>query len=142
MLITLDRGVDDIAFGMSEAEVITRLGQPNKVYLDDSDSRNLEYHQHKVVLKIEPNGRLGWIEVHNREARWNGIHAWATDRETLLKHLAESLGEPYEFEDYGSMESYSFRESWVELQYEVGELTSFNFGVRYDENDEPMWPDT
>lgn len=140
MLIQLDRGVDDITFGMSEPEIVKLLGEPSKVYFDVNESRNLAYHKLKLVLKVEPDGRLGWIEVHNKEAVWDGINPWSTNQETLLKRLSECLSEPYELDDYGSMESYCFREGWVELQYEVGELATFNFGVRYGENDEPMWP--
>jgi hypothetical protein len=141
MLIQLELGVDGIAFGMSEAQLVKLLGEPSKVYLDDNESRDLAYYRLKLVLKIEPNGRLGWIEVHNREAVWNGINPWTTDQATLLKLLSQHLGEPHELDDYGRMESYCFPESWVELQYEVGQLTIFNFGVRYGENDEPIYPD-
>lgn len=140
MLIQLERGVDNIVFGMSEAELVKLLGNPDKIYLDGNESRNLEYRKLKLVLKIEPNGRLGWIEVHNRESVWNGINPWQKDREELLGRLTVHFGQSCEFDDYGSMESYSFDSFWVELQYELGELTSFNFGVRYDEDDEPMWP--
>ena len=116
MLIQLERGVDRIALGMSEAQLVELLGEPSKIYLDGNGSRDLAHYSWKLVLKIEPNGRLGWIEVHNREAIWSGINPWATDQETLLKVLSQHLGEPYEVDDYGRMESYCFRDSWVELQ--------------------------
>lgn len=125
---------------MSEAQLVELLGNPDKVYLDNNESHNLAYYRLMLVLKIEPNGRLGWIEVHNRNSIWNGVNPWATDHATLLKLLSEDLGEPFELSDYGSMESYFFNESWVELQYEVGQLTTFNFGVPYGADDEPIYP--
>lgn len=140
MQIELERGIAGVLFGASELAVIAKLGPPDKVWLDDNDSRNLAYFAQKIVFKIEPNGRLGWIEVHNRSATWEGLKPFETDREVLLMRLGRRLSEPHTLDDYGSMESYAFGDCFVELQYECGELTSFNFGVRYDEHDEPLWP--
>jgi hypothetical protein len=140
MLINLGRDVDGLLFGMSEPEIVGMLGEPDKIWFDANDGRNLEYHKLKLVLKIEPNERLGWIEVHNQGAIWNGINPWAISRDELLDSLSGALGEEVEFEDYGGMESYFFHANWVELQYEVGALSSFNFGVLYHDNEEQLWP--
>ncbi len=142
MRITINFGVDNILFGMTEAEVICALGQPDKTVVTDYDDRELYYNQHKLVLKIEieNNARLGWIEVHNCHARWSDIDLCNIQRATLLELLSAELGDSYECEDYGHMESYSFNKHWIELQYEFDELTSFNFGVPYDDNDKPLWP--
>ena len=94
----------------------------------------------KLILKIEPSDRLGWIEVHNREAIWLHICPWRLSKISLLEKLSDALKDSYEIDDYGRMESYSYKNAWLELQYEFGELYSFNFGVGYDENDEPIWP--
>lgn len=50
------------------------------------------------------------------------------------------LDEPFEMADYGEMESYYFPNHIVELQYRLGRLDAFNFGVPYDDGDQPKWP--
>lgn len=142
MNICLSTGLDNLVFGMIESEVISTLGEPNKIVVSTFGNRELLYYKFKLALKIEPENddRLGWIGVHNRDARWNSHKIWNIDKEQLLSLLAAELEEGYTFDDYGNMESFSFKESWVELQYEFGELYSFNFGVRYDGNNLPIWP--
>ncbi len=130
MEIELNRGVDEILFGMTESNIIDLIGPPNKIVLDGYGNRDLIYNKLELVLKIElENGStLGWIEVHNRESRWNDINPWILKRAEFLDLLSTNLEDFYESEDYGYMESYSFCNQWVELQYEFDSLTSFNFG--------------
>jgi hypothetical protein len=140
MQIIFERGVDNIIFGLTEAQVVALLGSPDKIAIDANDSRDLIYNHQKLVLKIEPNGRLGWIEIHNKLATWDGITPWRIEKNALLTLIGKRLNESYEFEDYGHMESYIFQITWIELQYEFGELSCINIGVPYDENDQQRWP--
>ncbi|WP_029913285.1 hypothetical protein [Pelobacter seleniigenes] len=142
MEINFNKGVDNIVFGMTEEEVINALGKPNKTVITDEENRDLYFYAIKLVLKIERENdwRLGWIEVRNKNATLMGNNPWLQSRECLLEQLSHALGEAFEFTDYGSFESYCFNENWVELQYELGELRTINFGVLYGDDDEPMWP--
>jgi hypothetical protein len=130
MEIHLNQGVDDILFGMTETDIIDRLGIPNKIVSTDLGNRDLIYNELKLVFKLELEnaGLLGWIEVHNKISRWLNVNPWTLEREALLEFLSQHLEEDYQFDDYGHMESYTFTENWVELQYEFECLTSFNFG--------------
>jgi hypothetical protein len=56
------------------------------------------------------------------------VYLWRMPKDELLATLSEALGEPFEIDDYGEMESYNFREHMVELQYRLGRLDAFNFG--------------
>jgi hypothetical protein len=142
MNIQIGRGVDEILFGLTETAILEMLGEPDKIDTSDSDNRRLMYYDLKLVLQIEPMNydRLGWIRVHNKQSIWNAINPWMMKREALLEMLGQFLGEEYEQEDYGYMESFFFYQNWVELQYELGELTAFNIGVLYGDDDEPSWP--
>ena len=142
MHIEFGRGLDHILFGMTESEIVAALGTPDKTVITESGNRDLCYYCQKLILKIEPTngGRLGWVSVRNRQARLADLDPWTTERGALLEHLEQELAEPYAVEDYGELESISFERSWVELQYELGELAAINFGVRYGYNDEPHWP--
>jgi hypothetical protein len=139
--IHIGKGIGTILFGMREAEIVEQLGAPNRVWLDSNDSRDLMYYRHQLVLKIEPNGRLGWIEVHDRNARWRGIDLWTAERSELLYLLAVALDETADSYEYASTEFFSFDDSEVELQYQLGRLDRFNFGVQYDEQGEQKWPE-
>jgi len=140
MQIKLNRGIDEIVFGMTEQDVISMIGNPDKVNVDTNGSRDLIYFRQKLILKIEPNNRLAWIEVHNNEAICLDICPWQISKAAVLQRLSEFLNDEYELDDFGRMESYSYKSNWLELQYEFGELYAFNFGVGYDENEEPIWP--
>jgi hypothetical protein len=142
MNIQIGRGVDEIIFGLPEAAILEMLGEPDKIDVSDSDNHRLMYYDLKLVLQIEPMNydRLGWIRVHNKQATWNSINPWTMKREALLEMLSQFLGEKYEEDDLGHSEYFFFNQNWVELQYELGELTAFNIGVLYGDNDQPIWP--
>lgn len=127
---------------MREQDLIARLGIPDKIIVTEFGNRDLCYYELHTVFKIEPanDNRLGWISVKNQNARLSSLNPWQLQRHELLAHVNKLLGESFEMEDYGEMESFIFPESQVELQYELGHLTAFNYGVPYDENDAPRWP--
>ena len=135
-------GLDMLHFGMTKSEVFEQLGFPNKSYLTASDCREVQYFALKLVLKFESgnDNRLGWMEVHNRDSILLGRSPWLMPRDELVALLTRSLGEAPELDDYNHFESLTFRDSWVELQFQLGELSCINFGVRYDDNDDPIWP--
>jgi hypothetical protein len=145
MEIHIGRGVGDLLLGSTAAAILEQLGKPDKIDdISNADNRHLIYYGQKLVLQLDPKqaDRLSWIRVHNPQATWNAIQPWQADREALLAMLSEALGEQPEFEDYGQAEYYFFRESWVELHYEFGELYAFNIGVLYGQDDQPQWPVT
>jgi hypothetical protein len=121
---------------------LQRIGFTNKSYLTDSDAREVQYFTLRLVLKFEPgnDGRLGWIEVHNRDSVVFGKSPWLLARAELIELFVGALGEPPELEDYSSFESVNFPSNWVELQFQFGELSCINLGVQYDDNDSPIWP--
>lgn len=142
MQIKIGRGLGDLVFGMTEQEIYQVLGHPDKIYVDELEDRDLQYYQQKLVMKIEygNDDRLGWIEVHNKSVQFPWCNPWTLDRLELLKNLEEMIGEEYFLEDYGHMESYFFKENWLELQFILGELVCVNFGVFYGDNDLTLWP--
>jgi hypothetical protein len=142
MQIDIGKGVGDIIFGLTEDDIRTAIGAPDKIDVTDLENRNLQYFALKLVLKIESSNdsRLGWIEVHNKSIVFPGCDPWSTEKSEFLKFLTSKLGEEPEMDDYGSMESYMFEEHWVELQFELGELSCINFGVPYGDDDQPLWP--
>ncbi|NET10887.1 MAG: hypothetical protein F6K16_40620 [Symploca sp. SIO2B6] len=54
--------------------------------------------------------------------------------------MVQELGSPSKYENYGSFDTAFYQEEWIELYFEFGRLRSINFGVLYDEDDNPLWP--
>jgi len=142
MNIEISRGLDRLLFGMTEKEVVTLLGPPDKIIVTEYDNRDLCYYNLQVIFKIEPaNGsRLGWLSVYDPATTLGDLYPWRISKDELLATLSAALSESFEVDDYGEMESYFFPEHHVELQYRLGRLHAFNFGVPYGADDEPLWP--
>jgi hypothetical protein len=135
-------GVGSFLFGLTEADLVGALGHPDKRYRTDSGALRLQYFGARLEFSIEPENeeRLGWIEVHGSEPTLFGRPVVGQPIASVLSFISDSLGERPEREDYGSFESFFFRENWVELQVEFGDVVAVNCGVRYNEADEPLWP--
>ena len=142
MNIEISRGLDRFLFGMTEQDLATVLGPPDKIIVTDFDNRDLCYYNLQVVFKIEPtnDSRLGWLSVYDPVTTMGDLSPWKMPKDELLATLNAALGEPFEINDYGEMESYYFPEHKVELQYRLGRLDAFNFGVPYGDDDQPIWP--
>ena len=54
MNIEISRGLGELLFGMTEQELISVLGKPDKIIVTEFDNRDLCYYDLQVVLKIEP----------------------------------------------------------------------------------------
>ncbi|WP_255988070.1 hypothetical protein [Chitinolyticbacter albus] len=142
MEIILGFGAGPVRFGMTEVETRALLGTPDKILTTECQNRDWIFNRAKLVLKFEPANdyRLGWLEIHHRKARWNGIAIFEAGQDQLLAELSSVLGEPWRHDDYGTLDTYFFADNGVEVQYELGALRCFNFGVAYDANDTPLWP--
>ena len=144
MEILLGIGVDSIHFGMSEYEATQILGDPDKDYETDSDCRRLQFNEQRLELSFEPDNKnlLGWIEVHNPNATLFGKKLIGLEEATVLSFLNNHLNENTETNDYGSFISVSYDNQWLELQFQFGCLENIQFGVIYNETDDPLWPAT
>lgn len=142
MKITPGYGVDELHFGMTKSQVFERLGFPDKSYLTEFKDREVQYFTPMLVLKFESSSedRLGWIEVHNKDSTIFGVSPWSMQQSDVIELFSNALGGTPEQEDYSSFESFTYADHWVELQFQFGRLACINIGVRYDDNDSPVWP--
>lgn len=143
MKITLGAGIDDLLFGCTEDQAREILGcQEDKSYFSDSECHRLQFYDLRLELSFEPENddRLGWIEIHHPQVLLFGHQLIGQRQQKVLEIVAEELGAFSEHHDYGSFESFDYDDQWLELQFKFGRLKCINFGVLYDENDEPFWP--
>ncbi|MBW4490302.1 MAG: hypothetical protein KME12_21185 [Trichocoleus desertorum ATA4-8-CV12] len=143
MEIRLGEGIGKLLFGITENEISHILGLPDKSYPDDYGDRFIQYFDARLILKLESewNYRLGWIEVNNPQATLFGQQLLGSRKREVVDFVSQRVNTELEIEDFGSFESYTFTEVWLELQFELDRLRCINFGVLFDENDEPLYPD-
>jgi hypothetical protein len=136
------RGVGDLLFGLTESQLFDALGPPDRQYRTDSEVRRLQYYAHRLEFAIEPeNGdRFGWVEVWNPSAIFTGRSVIGEQVLEVLPRFTQALAEEPEYGDYASFETYFFRRNWLELHVRFGRIECVNWGVLYDEADEPQWP--
>jgi hypothetical protein len=131
-----------VLFGATETDIIIRLGSPDKRYTDENVV-HLEYFHDKLNLWLEQDNesKLGWIEVKNSATELFGYEPIGMDKTTALETLFLAINTEPEWDDYGRLETAFFEHLWLEFQFELGVLDSVNFGVFYDDDDEPQWPE-
>ena len=137
-------GIGDLHFGLSESEVVERLGQPDKTYVTHAGCKRALYNALRLELSFEPESdfRLGWIEAHHPDTAIFGRRVIGAPEDEVLTLVSDHIGNPTDEDDYGSFRSVSYDDHWIELQFWFGCLHNVNAGVLYDDSDEPLWPDT
>lgn len=142
MEVIVGIGTDKVRFGITEAEAVSVLGAPDKTYTTDEGCKRLQFNLLRIELSFEPENenRLGWIEVHDPKLLLSDRKLVGLAQQEVLSFVTELLDEQPEIEDYDSFLSVSYDEHWVELQFQFGCLICVNFGVLYDESENPKWP--
>jgi len=142
MQILIGNGINNLIFGLTEREIISTHGEPDKKYTDEYGDIYIQYNSLETTLKLEKENDfiLGWLETSNTNTRLYEISPWQLQQEELVSKLENILSESPETEDYDSFESVIFNNSWLELQFEYEKLKQINIGVLFDENNNPKWP--
>jgi len=138
MEVKLGIGLDNISFGVVQDSLKNQLGDPDKVDTDNDELLLLKYNKLKSTFWMDELARLHWIQCSNPLLIIQNIKVIGMEVEEATSKLALVLDSAYEFEDYGSMESYSFPEYELEIQSEYGIVTTVCFGHYWD-NDEPVY---
>jgi len=121
MNITIGKGYDSIAFGLTEKQVIEQLGQADKIYdLEYDEAENdicFEYHAIQVSLNFSPseNNRLIWIAVKDRNCKINGEYLWSKDKADIIQLFEDKLQSQHVSDDNGSLESIGFEDHGLEF---------------------------
>ena len=142
MQIELGKGIDDIHFGASKADVIKRWGAATLEYVDESGDQCLAYFANKIALRFEKEQKfkLTWIECANPHTQLLELRAFEQKIDELTYKIEARTAEEPEIFEHGWLQTFFYAEDWLELQLQFGELCALNFGVRFDELDQPIWP--
>ena len=138
----LGYGIAPVVFGQAQQQVKEVLGSPDKKHTTDIGNIDWCYFEKQLVLKFEKENefRFGWIEVHNPHYTLFQKKIIGLEKPEVLQVISEHISEAPELEDYGSWESMMYSDNWLELHFTLNRLTSFHFGVLYDESGDPIWP--
>ncbi len=123
--IKLGEGIGPIQFGITKDKAVEILGAPDKVFETDEECERLQFNDNLIELSFEPDndGLLGWIEVHNPNAKLFGLKLLGMNKSDVVRLLGDYLKYRQEIDDYGSMVSLSYDEHWLELQFKIKQDT-------------------
>jgi hypothetical protein len=138
MEVKLGIGLGDISFGIAQDSLKDLIGEHDKIDRDNDDQLLLMYNGLKCTYWMDENGRLHWIQCSNPSLILHNVKVIGMEVLEAVSKLALVLESSYEFEDYGSMESYSFPDYEMEVQSEYGIVTTVCFG-HYWSGDKPLY---
>ncbi|MGN0292458.1 MAG: hypothetical protein ACI4D3_00470 [Lachnospiraceae bacterium] len=135
-------GLGQIFFGMVPSEVISILGNPDKINDDEREGCVVYYYNElmtRLFFDLENNNRLITIFVSNPDAYvWNQkiIGMRKTDFESLLdKNKIPSRI----YDDYKIFDSIFCEEIWSVFGFQYDKLTDIEFSVLADEHNDCIW---
>jgi hypothetical protein len=142
MEVLIGTGLGDVRFGMREPRVIELLGEPDKTY-ELEGNRRAQYFALRTELWFQhaEDGRLSWIACSHPNAEVFGERLIGKPTSEVLHFVADRIDDNIEFDDYGPFESYTFTDSWLELQFHFGVLESVNYGQLFGPDGAPVWPE-
>jgi len=138
-------GINDIKFGMSENQILSLIGEPSKIIIDEDDEdKNQVYQYNELKLRLtfynEFSGKLGYIRVANPEIQIKGNPIIGIQIEDVFKSY-ELSKENWNEENYFTFNSYFNEKKWTTLNVEYGVVTDIEFGYLFDKSGEnPKWP--
>ncbi|MBC3767467.1 hypothetical protein [Neptunicella marina] len=138
MEVKFGTGLDNIRFGLDQASLKSLLGEPSKIDSDNDGLPLLQYNKLKSTFWMDERDKLHWIQCSNPELSIQGIKIIGLDTDEAISKLKQIIEASYEFEDYGSMENYSFPKLELEVQTEYGVVTTVCFGHLW-KNGEPVY---
>ena len=136
----IGRGLDDILFGWSPAQLRDKLGPADKEYSTEDGEFRVCYYDLRCAFWFDEN-RLHWIRCRHSDLLLFGKRLHGQPTQIVLPFLQEQLGETPEADDFGEWEIHMFSSSWLELQFEYGWLAEVCLGYLFSDDDKPIWPE-
>lgn len=150
--IKIGEGVGDIKFGMLKADVLSILGMPTdketeKEFETGDAVETWDYENFGLAFSFdeEENWMLETITINSSNFELNGIKLIGKNIQEIQNFIeTENLGE-MEFEDYSTPEMPKHELIDVDsanmfFWFDQEILTEIQFGVKWDENDNALWP--
>lgn len=144
MKIYLRQGIENFTFGMTQPEIESNFGKPNRELIDQDDENELiwEYTEEKTRLTFYKNesGKLGYIRSSNSNLILNDSKIIDQKINDVMRQV-DSDPNSWEIEDHDSFCVYFHESSWLTLNVEYERVTDIELGVPFNDNDEYDWPE-
>lgn len=138
MKINPKNGIDQLLFGMKQADVVTLYGNPDRQFEDDDSNIIFLYNEKKLRLTFyeDENFRLGYLITSNPDCI-------LLDQKVIGRNVEEVKNElpfkSWETEWFDSTENHFNESNWLILQSEYEEIIRIEIGAIINNNDEFDW---
>ncbi|MCL2677960.1 MAG: hypothetical protein FWE85_02780 [Clostridiales bacterium] len=149
MEIKIGIGFENLVFGMSQKEVITIMGKPNKVsefeIEDEEEGGRIVYFYNDSLIATkfdeDENFRMYSIEVFNPEALMFGQKIMNKVKDEILDLL--KLNGYFEIaeEKYDYFDAVFCEEIWSRFIFEFDRLKSVEVSPLFDKDEKIIWPE-
>lgn len=143
MEIKIGIGLDNLVFGMSQDDVKSILGEPNKIDNDKYVSGSRYYYNSKMItirFDGDEDFKLFSIEVFNDEVIFFGQKVIGNFKKDIEKLLRDNGYSDFEYEDYVSFDTLFCDEIYSTFNFEFDRLRSIEFSPLFIDDNVIAWP--
>jgi len=137
-------GIDNLKFGMSQTDIISILGEPDKKQIDEDDTHGLicDYYMLKLRLTfyLNENGRLGYIRTANEGLIYDGQKILYSQIEIAKSEIFGNIISEWLIDQYQFFSTHFNEEYWLTLNEDYGEVNGVELGVPFKNAEEYDWP--
>jgi hypothetical protein len=138
MMVNPKNGIDQLLFGMSQADVNSLYGKADNVFLDEEENSIWVYNalQFRLTFYTDENFRLGYIITSNPAAE-------------VLKHkvIGQEIQDVksalpfknWEVETFDTTENHFNESNWLILQAEFGRVIRLELGAIIKDDESFDW---
>ncbi len=138
MYVNPKNGIDDLLFGMNQADVRSRYGEPNKSFLDEEENSIWVYNalQLRLTFYADEQFRLGYMITSNPAAE---VLQQKVIGQAIQELKASLPFKSWEQEDFDTTENHFNESNWLILQAEFGRVIRLELGAIIKDDESFDW---
>ncbi|MGK0407835.1 MAG: hypothetical protein ACJAZH_001660 [Roseivirga sp.] len=143
MEIHLQKGIGEVRFGMTRAEVEKVIGKPDVEKLDSEDPNELiwEFNDLKLRLTFYENENHRMVYIRGSHANMSlNKHVFIDQKIDKVLSQIDSDLEAWEVDDQDLFTAYFNEKNWFSFNVEYQRITDFEMGVPLDSEESYLWP--
>lgn len=138
MIVNPKNGIDELLFGMSQADVQARYGAPDKTFQDEEENNIWVYNtlQFRLTFYADENFRLGYIITSNPSAE---VLTHKVIGQAIQDVKSALPFKSWEQEDFDTTENHFNESNWLILQAEFGRVIRLELGAIIKDDESFDW---
>jgi hypothetical protein len=138
MIVNPKNGIDQLLFGMSQADVQARYGAPNKTFQDEEENNIWVYNtlQFRLTFYADEQFRLGYIITSNPSVV---VLTHKVIGQSIQDVKASLPFKSWEQEDFDTTENHFNESNWLILQAEFGRVIRLELGAIIKDDESFDW---